>query len=201
MAKETRPALGELKSSAELRRWYYLKTELSAFCKANGISRAGGKFELIDRIAEYLDTGQATAKHEAKPASRFNWAKADLSLNTVITDNVTFGKNVRTFLASQIGKQFVCNSDFMNWVKSNEGKTLKDAVAAWHRLEKRKLDPNFKRDIAPHNMLNQYTRDFFAGNPDKTRADMMRCWNLKKRLPNSGRVRYEPSDLLLEEPA
>ena len=102
-------------------------------------------------------------------------------------------------MKEQIGSKFVCHSDFMDWVKANVGKTLADAVRTWNELEDRKKDPNFKRNIAPQNMLAQYARDFFADNPDRTHADMMRCWKLKKALPNQGRVLYEASDLLLQE--
>ena len=209
-AKETRPNLSDIISAKEFRRWYWLKEELVNYCKSKSISSRGNKFEVADRIAEYLETGQiikseskSKSKSKSTPgktkASQFNWAKALLTLETVITDNLTFGKNFRGFMTEQIGSKFVCHSDFMDWVKANVGKTLSDAVEAWWELEARKKDPNFKRKIAPQNMLAQYTRNFFADNPNKTHADMMRCWKLKKALPNQGKVVYETSDLLLEE--
>ena len=196
-ASESRPEINTLKSAQELRRWYWLKTELVAYCKQQGLSPVGNKFAIIDRISEYLETGKVVKPLPSKiKHSTVNWAKSVLTLDTVITDSVTFGKNFRGFMQSQIGHKFVCHSDFMDWVKANAGKTLADAVRAWYRLEDRKRDPSFKRTIAPQNMLAQYTRDFFAANPDKTRADMMDCWQLKKKQPNAGRVIYETSDLL-----
>lgn len=197
MTRETRPALNEITSAQEFRRWYWLKEELVAYCKRKGISTVGSKFEITDRIAEYLETGQIVKRtlHQPKRSS-FNWAKAPLTLETVLTDDVTFGKNFRGFMQAQIGSKFVCHSDFMDWVKTNEGKTLADAINAWYELENRKQDPDFKRAIAPQNMLAQYTRDFFADNPGRTHAEMMHCWQRKKILPNAGIVVYEASDLL-----
>ncbi|MEM6424436.1 MAG: hypothetical protein AAF728_04650 [Cyanobacteria bacterium P01_D01_bin.128] len=59
-----------------------------------------------------------------------------------------------------------------------------------------KQDPTFQRQIAPQNRLAQYTRDFFADNSDKTRADLMRCWHRKKARPSpNGQVLYHRSDL------
>lgn len=200
--KEKRPNLSDISSAKEFRRWYWLKEELVAYCKSTSISTAGGKFEIVDRIAEYLETGKVIKPKRITPKtkrSRFDWAKAPLSLETVITDNLTFGKNFRGFMTEQIGSKFVCHSDFMDWVKANVGKTLADALKAWCELEDRKKDPNFKRKIAPQNMLAQYARDFLTDNPDLTHADMMRCWKLKKALPNEGKVVYEASDLLLQE--
>jgi len=133
-----------------------------------------------------------------KPTSTFPWAQADLQLDTVITDNISFGPNVRNFLKPQIGKKFSCHSDFMDWVKSNTGKTLADAIQAWHALENRKNDPAFKRSIAKHNMMSQYVRDFLKDNSDCSFKDAVMYWKLKKKLPTKdGFIVYESSDLNL----
>ena len=98
-----------------------------------------------------------------------------------------------------VHKKFVCHSDFMDWVKENVGQTLEDAIAAWHDLESRKDDPSFQRDIADHNMLAQYVRDFHAANPNKSLKAALHAWNLKRPLPmENGFVRYAESDLSLE---
>lgn len=193
---EQRPDLTTLSTSQAFRRWYFLKSELVEFCKAKGIPATGNKIEVSDRIASYLDSGQIPkAAPKKRGSSKFNWAKSELTLETIITDSVTFGKNFRGFMTTQIGSQFVCHSDFMDWVRAHSGKTLADAVEAWHALEARKLDPTFKRDIAPQNMLAQYTRDYFEDNPNGSREELMRLWNIKKSLPNEKGVIYHPSDL------
>lgn len=38
--------------------YYYLKEELVKFCHDNGLPASGGKQELTERIAYYLDTGK-----------------------------------------------------------------------------------------------------------------------------------------------
>lgn len=196
----SRPDFFEIKSGLEFRKWYWLKAELVEICKQIGIPHNGGKFELRDRISYLLDhDGELPPKVKKEPkTSRFNWAKENLTLETVITDNVTFGFNFRRFMKTQIGDKFQCHGDFMDWVRSNTGKNLGDAVEAWERLEKRKEDPNFRREIAPYNQYNQYLRDFTDANPGLTLQEAKRCWKQKKQLPlTDGAVKYEHSDLNL----
>ena len=198
----SRPEFDEITSGDEFHRWYWLKTELVDICKRLGLPHTGRKFELRDRIIYALDHGGALKPEPQKRRadSRFNWAKEQLTLDTVITDNVSFGPNFRTFMKQHIGKHFSCNRDFMDWVRSNIGNTLRQAVEAYHHLEKRRDAPGFETEIADSNMFNQYTRDFMKDNPNESLHRLRRCWLLKKNMPTrDGFVRYEKSDLELEE--
>ncbi len=124
--------------------------------------------------------------------------KSKLTLQTIITSNVSFGPNFRNFIKLHVGNKFVCHSDFMHWVKGNTGNTLKDAVLIWYELENRKTDPDFKRTIAEHNMLAQYVRDFLKDNPGKKIKDVLAIWKIKKTQPMvNGFVRYKKADVKL----
>ena len=70
----------------------------------------------------------------SKPTSKFDWHYEKLTLNTVITDNYKTRENVRAFFTEQIGKQFKFNVKFRDWMKSNIGKTLKDAVNQFRKI-------------------------------------------------------------------
>ncbi|MCK8522219.1 SAP domain-containing protein [Aquimarina sp. D1M17] len=195
-----RPNFEDIKSGDEFNNWYWLKEEMVNICKLSGLPSSGRKFDLRDRIMFALDNDGKLKpeKKKYKPTSKFNWAKSELYLETKITDNVSFGSNFRSFMKKQIGNKFVCHSDFMDWVKSNPGKTLSMAVEKWYQLENRKVDLNFKRKIADNNMLAQYIRDFLADNKNKTMKDAKECWNLKKQMPTKkGFVKYESTDLSL----
>ncbi|MEL6560373.1 MAG: DUF6434 domain-containing protein [Bacteroidota bacterium] len=196
----SRPDFENIKSGEEFNQWYWLKEELEAICKSSGLPANGRKFDLRDRIMHALDhNGELKLLPEKqKKKSKFNWAKSELSLETIITDNVSFGPNFRRFMSNQIGDKFKCHSDFMDWVKSNAGKTLEDAVKEWNRLEMRKENPDFSREIADNNMYSQYIRDFLEDNPGYTIKDVKKYWLLKKTLPmDQGFVKYEKSDLRL----
>ncbi len=197
-----RPKFENIKSGKDFNKWYWLKDEMVNFCKRSGLPTHGRKFDLRDRIMYALDhNGKVKPEYKkAKSKSKFNWVKSELNLETKITDNISFGQNFRRFMKGQIGNTFSFNSDFMDWVKANEGKTLKDAIQKYIQLENRKIDPNFQRKIADNNMFNQYTRDFIKDNPKESIKTVRKYWILKKQLPTKdGFVRYEKSDLELRE--
>ena len=53
-----RPVLDRNLDSKIFRDYYYLKEELVNFCRENGIPVSGGKIEIADRIAYFLETGK-----------------------------------------------------------------------------------------------------------------------------------------------
>ena len=147
---ELRPDFSRDLSADEFERWYWPVSILKAACESLGVPSAGLKSDLRKRVAFALRNPGAPlpTPNKNKAKSRFKWAKADLTLQTEITDSISFGPNVRNFFKAEIGKGFVCHGDFMAWVKANAGSTLQDAVDAWYVLEARKLDPEFRREIA-----------------------------------------------------
>jgi len=187
-----RPPLEEITTGADFIKWYWLKEELVEICVILGLPKNGSKFELRDRIAHFIDTGKVLKRRKSTPKhSTFNWAKAALSPETIITDNVSFGPNFRSFMKKEIGGRFSCTSEFMDWVKSNSGKTLQDAIIYWKWLEGRKKDPSFKREIAPHNMYNQFLRDYFKANPNDSLEKAKASWEIAKQKPSEdGFIKY-----------
>lgn len=196
MTSEQRPDITTIKTAEELRRWYWLKEELVAYCREHKIPYSAGKFELIDRIAHYMDTGTILKPKPKKSTSTFDWANEPLTPETIISDNYKNTQNMRQFMTEQIGKQFGFNIAFMAWMKANVGKTLADAIEQWQMLEALKNDDTFQTDIKEHNQYNQYLRDFFEDNPDLTTKEARICWDYKRSLPSdTGRHIYEAADL------
>lgn len=197
MDDPTRPPFTKTMREAEFQRWYWPKAALEDICRQLGISRTGSKAQLRKRVADYLARRIAKAdEHAVVRASVMDWSKTELTLDTLTAPDITFGRNVRGFFKEHIGKRFVCNADFMAWVKANEGKTLRDAIDAWQMLEKRKANPAFRRAIASHNNYLQYLRDFADAFPARPILDAKRCWDSKKIRPaKDGYVVFEESDL------
>lgn len=196
-AAMARPDIVDLQTGAQFNNWYWLKAEMQSICEAMGLPKNGSKFELRDRIIYALDHDGARLPppKKPKPSSRFNWAKAELAPTTVITDNVSFGPNLRRFMISQIDQRFAFNTEFMAWMKANVGKTLADAVTVWKDIQKRRKDPNFRTDIADHNMFNQYTRDYLATNPHHGPAQVRSAWAKRRQQPApDGFIRYAAGD-------
>jgi hypothetical protein len=135
-----RPNIDDISSGESLKKWYWLKAELVAFCKKIGINYSGSKFEILDRIALSLDAEKVVLEEKkVKPSSKFDWSKETLTLDTLITDSYTNGLNTRTFFREYCGSKFSFNIAFMSWMKHNVGKTLRDAVEEWNRLFNQKI--------------------------------------------------------------
>ncbi len=195
---ETRPDVDAAMSRQEFERWYWPVADLVTFSEHLGLSKSGRKAELRERVALRLGGEEVPALMfpQKIKADKFNWGKAELSRCTVISASISFGPNVRGFFKREIGKTFVCHSDFMDWVRENTGATLGDAIEAWHLLEARKEDSEFRREIATCNNYLQYLRDIRDAHPDMTLTEAKACWDHKKVRPaTDGRVIYEPSDL------
>ena len=150
-----RPKLDKNLSGAAFRAWYWLKDELVEFLRENGLPVTGGKTELTDRIADFLDTG-----------------------------------NVNAPKCTRLGESFTFNVKFQKWLKSNAGKTYRDAVEAYKEIKK---DKGGRKTIDSQFEYNTYIRDFFEHNPGHPLEEAIRCWKYKKSQPGSHK--YENSDL------
>lgn len=185
-----RPAPGSCPDSATFRDYYYLKEELAAFCRENRLPASGSKQELTDRIACFLETGEAVKPAKRKTAARKR-KPGELTRESIIETGFVCSEAHRAFFRKEIGKSFSFNVPFQNWLKSNAGKTYGDAVAAYHEImaEKKKG----RSPIGKQFEYNAYIRDFFADNPGSILEDAIRCWKYKKGL--KGHNRYERPDL------
>ncbi|MEO0389902.1 MAG: DUF6434 domain-containing protein [Pseudomonadota bacterium] len=193
---EQRPPIDTISTGAELKRWYWLRTELADRARALGVSQSGRKFDILDRIAHFLDTGEHLRAPKARHSSTFDWHAAPLSDATVVTDSYRNTQNVRRYFTARLGKGFAFNTEFMAWMKANAGRTLADACAEYRAIAARKAARGGKSDIARDNQFNQYTRDFLAANPHLGMDDVRRIWALKRARPSAtGRHTYDPSDL------
>lgn len=183
-----RPILDRNLSSAVFREYYYLKEELVEFLRGNGLPTTGGKVELADRIAYFLDTGKVkpVALQRVK-ATNIN----EISVDTIIENNFVCSEKHRAFFKANIGESFSFNVTFQKWLKANSGKTYRDAIEAYYQIiEEKKAG---KTTIDSQFEYNTYIRDFFEDNQGKSLSDAIKCWKYKKQM--RGHNRYERSDL------
>ena len=186
-----RPELNNQLDSKTFREYYYLKEELidfCRFCRRNNLQTTGGKIELTDRIAMYLDTGERISKtHDSRRTKIID----EITLDSIIEDNFVCSEKHRAFYKKEIGKSFSFNVLFQKWLKSNAGKTYKDSIDAYYKILEDKK--NNKTTIDKQFEYNTYIRDFFNDNKDKTLDDAIKCWKYKKSL--KGHNKYEKEDL------
>lgn len=169
-----RPNLTKDCSVEDFQDFYWLKEELQAFCREHGLSASGSKIEIADRIEIFLRTGEIKKPiRQARIKTKIEH-QANLSLDTVITENHRCSQDVRVFFKTVIPK-FHFSTYIQAYFKNNAGKTYRDAVNAWYEEENRKKDPSYKKSIAPQFEYNQFIRDFLQIR--KTRGKVV-----KKRL-------------------
>ena len=183
-----RPILNRDLDSKTFREFYYLKEELVSFCKANGLPCSGGKIDITNRIAEYLDSGKIEA---VKAVARKKMNSDVIDENSEIEEGFVCSEKHRAFFKDKIGASFSFNVAFQKWLKNNAGKTYTDAMEAYRQiLEEKKKG---KTTIDKQFEYNTYIRDFFEDNRGSALKDAIKCWKYKKSI--QGHNRYEKSDL------
>ena len=183
-----RPELTNGVKSSEFLQYYYLKEELVRFCRENGLPASGGKQELTERIALFLDTGRIK---EAQTSRTHRQRNTEITRDSIIEPDIVCSELHRAFFRKEIGDSFSFNVAFQKWLKENSGKTYADAVIAYEEI--RKAKKTGKTSIGRQFEYNAYVRDFFADNKGASLDDAIKCWKYKKSL--KGHNRYERSDL------
>lgn len=187
-----RPVLDIHLDSTTFRDFYYLKEELIDFCRKNSLPTSGGKIEIVDRIAYFLDTSEILS---ASTANKKATVISSIYEDTKIESDFVCSEKHRAFFKDHIGNSFSFNVAFEKWLKSNTGKTYKEAITAYYQiLEEKKMG---KTKIDKQFEYNTYIRDFFADKQGKSLEAAIKCWKYKKQL--QGHNRYERSDLVAIE--
>lgn len=191
-----RPNLDTNLDAETFKNFYYLKEELVDFCRRHNLPASGGKIELTDRIAYFLETGKVESVSAEKKAATGNKAVKRAKVKEItegmkIEPDFVCSEVHRAFFKDRIGKSFSFNVAFQKWLKGNTGKTYGDAVEAYYQIleDKKKGKTTIDRQFE----YNTYIRDFFADNHGKTLEEAIKCWKYKKSMP--GHNRYEKSDL------
>lgn len=184
-----RPTLNKQLDSNTFLNYYYLKEELTAFCRENEIPTFGSKEELTKRIVSFLDTGKVKKE---KAISKKKARIGTIDTDTVIEENFVCSEKHRAFFKEHIGESFTFNVAFQKWLKANTGKTYQEAIEAYGEILKNKK--NKKTTIDKQFEYNTYIRAFFEDNTDKSLEEAIKCWKYKKQ--QQGHNGYEKSDLI-----
>lgn len=181
---EPRPRVTEVGSGTELRRWYWLRTELQELAGALGLSRAGGKADLLERTAAALDGDPVPAPVRRRPSGR--QLTAPVGPDTVIPPGQRCSQVLRAYLSAAVGPAFHFDEHMRAFVADGAGRTLAEAVEHWHRT----------RDAAPSDIghqfeYNRFTRAWFAGHPGGTQEECQEAWWRHRTTPVD---RRDPAD-------
>lgn len=106
-----RPVLDRNLNSKTFRDFYYLKEELVDFCRKNGLPTSGGKIEITDRIAYFLDTGKILSAAAAKKKAV---VISDIREDTKIEPDFVCSEKHRAFLKNKLEIVFLLMLLFKN---------------------------------------------------------------------------------------
>jgi hypothetical protein len=177
---DSRPPLNRELNASDFRSYYWLKDELTAFCREQGISRAGPKLEISRRIEEYLATGRVSdLGRDKKTASKARSLESPC-LDAPIGLGDTSSEANRAFFESVIGPQFHFTTRLMRYCRENPYKTWGDAVREWH-AEREEKKTGYSQPIAAQFEYNRCVREYFVTHPDGTFADAIKTWNEHKK--------------------
>ena len=118
-----RPILNRNLDSKTFREFYYLKEELTDFCRKNGLPVSGGKIELTDRIAHFLDTDEVlsgkTVKRKTASVSHISISE-DMKIET----DLVCSEQHRAFFKEHIGNSFSFPVAFQKMAEKQWGERL-----------------------------------------------------------------------------
>lgn len=111
MQMPERPSLDKQLDSKTFRDFYYLKEELIGFCRKNGLPTAGGKLEITERVACFLETGRVLSAGTAKKKIT---TISSITEDTKIEANFVCSERHRAFFKSILETAFLLMWLFKN---------------------------------------------------------------------------------------
>ena len=160
---------------------YWLKTELLDFCREQGLGTTGSKAELAHRVEHYLRTGDQGAISRSRKIS--GSMPDNFDLDTVIGVGWRCTRQLRAFFTKVIGPGFRFNAVIRQFVHEQPGRTLADAIAAYHENKLAAQQPK----IGAQFEYNRFTREFWLTHPDASRDDLLAAWYQYRNTPKSKR--------------
>lgn len=177
---ESRPQPNADLPAEEFVRWYWLKSELREFAGQLGVSGAGSKAEITQRIvAELGGKPQVVPEAMRSVAARGGvQLQAPMSLADVVPPGQRCSKAVREFMVEQVGPGFRFDGHMRKFFADPNGRTLGDAVEVWHRT--RGADAP---GIAAQFEYNTFVRDYRQEHPGASHQEVVTAWRDYRDTP------------------
>lgn len=177
----TRPPLSSELTGAELRRWYWLKTELISLARELGVRTTGGKQQLTTRLAAALDGAPPPDERASRPGTA-GALPEPLTLDTVLPPGQRCTQQLRRFLEDRIGPRFRFDAHMRAFVAEGSGRSLAQAVEHWHATRSAPTRP-----IEPQFEFNRFRRAWHAAHPDGDRESALAAWKAHRAAPVDAR--------------
>ena len=175
-----RPALTPRTSAADFRAFYWLKEELAAFCRAQGLPPGESKEALSRRIEAYLNTGEiqpaGPRRRQAHPPAEK--MPEQFTRATVIGEGWRCSQTLRAFFEQEIGPAFHFNGVMREIIQHGAGQTLQMAIDTWQADQQK---PKEEKAIGAQFEYNRHVREYFKAHAGATLKEAIAAWREKKR--------------------
>ncbi len=166
-----RPQLNLYMPESEFLAWYWLKTELTQFCRNNGLRSAGSKEELTARVAAFLGGREAPSPHLGDASRSQDTAPECLTLQTVVAPGFRLSRKLRAFFEEHEGTGFHFNQALRAFFREPAGQTLADALNLYRNSQTEPAQP-----ITAQFEYNRHMREFFDTNPQASMKEARLAW-------------------------
>ncbi|MEM7791086.1 MAG: DUF6434 domain-containing protein [Verrucomicrobiota bacterium] len=171
-----RPKLTARISIEEFEDWYWKKTELVDFCRSNSISSSGSKPDLEFRIKAFL-RGLPLPKSSKRRLRKK--VPDELDLSTVIEEGWSCNPKLGAFFKQHCGNAFRFNYAMRNFIHTQAGKTLEDAIECYKESLKK------EQPSLPQNEFAAFMKSYSRLNPQSSRNDILLAWDKWKQTSRS----------------
>jgi len=177
---------------------YWYKKELQEICQKFNLPSNGDKPTLQAKIEKLI-------------INKFNLQKIDVqikhvkanniapqviptNLNELMGSNFTCSELYRKFFKEKIGNHFHFTAHIIKYRREHSSLSFQRYIDEWEDEYRKRKDKSYKPAIMASTQYNQYIRDFFENNKNKSLKEAIKCWRYRKNLP--GLKIYSKLDLL-----
>ncbi len=185
---ETRPPLTARLTGTELRRWYWLHSELIDFARTLGVATAGGKVALTERVAFALDGQPPPPGSGGRRSVGGAQLVGPLTEDTVIPTGQRCSQRLRAYFVAHLGAGFHFDAPMREFI-STGGRTLGEALEYWRTTRPAHPRPSAATEISAQFELNRFTRAWHQTHPGRPRAELLAAWAHYRSLPVEARSR------------
>lgn len=203
MTAEPKPLLRQLTPRTpadDVLELYWSRADLQVFCREQGLSTAGGKRDLVDRVERFLRTGQRvnpgrTREASSPEARRVNAARSvELTMDTTAPRGFRCTQSARAFFVAHLGRTFRFTVMLQAFIKDNPGVTLRRIADEWRRQQDLRKAGVLQSEIGSQFEYNRFTHDYFADprNAGRSRTECIEAW--RRARARRGDHGYRPEE-------
>jgi SAP domain-containing new25 len=179
-----RPMLDARLDPSLFREHYWLKSELAAFCRTQGLRTDGPKTALANRIEARLQGAPPTAEPSLRRNSPMPTA---FDREMVIGPGWRCSQELRAFFTAELSRPYRFDGAMRDRIRQGAGLTLGQALDE----ATSKARPVSAPVIAPQFEYNRFMRAYRAARPGVSHAHVVAAWRAYRNTPVSDRPALE----------